>query len=55
MNFEKHPWQSPMFVKSHASSLGIPFKIELHHGCFPENFDKLLFTMPVKTHIEKYL
>ena len=40
MNFEKHPWQSPVFVKFHGSSPKIPLKIELHHGCFPENFER---------------
>ena len=35
-------------VRNHASSPGIPIKLGLHHGYFPENFkklfDKLFFT-----------
>ena len=57
--FQKYPWQSPVFVKSHASSPEILFKTGLHHACFLENFkklfDKLLFTIPVKTHTKRYL
>ena len=59
IDFEKYPWQSPVFVKFHVSSREIPLKTGLHHGCFLEHFeklfDKLLFTIPVKTHIQRYL
>ena len=58
-NFEKDHWQSPVFAKDHVRSPRISVKSGLHHECFSDNFekffDKLFFTVPVKTHIQRYL